>query len=144
RVRAGVREGRPDARIEGVLVARELAGGVECVLGVHRDPEFGLIATFGLGGVFVEAMGDVVLHRAPFGEATARRMIGAIKAAPLLFGRRGRRPCDVAALAGMLARLSAFAAAAGERLVSVELNPVLVMAEGDGAFAADAVLEISG
>jgi acyl-CoA synthetase (NDP forming) len=150
---AGVREGFallmrrgrqavPGARIEGVLVARQLKGGVECILGIHRDPVFGPVAMFGLGGVFVEVLHDVVFRRGPFGEDVAEAMIRSIKGAPLLLGARGRPPADVRALAAMLARLSAFAAAAGERLRAVDLNPVLALPDGEGAFAVDAVIEV--
>ena len=133
----------PSARIEGVLVAKQLRGGVECILGIHRDPVFGPIAMFGLGGIFVEILRDVVFRRCPFGVAEAERMIRSIKGAPLLMGARGRKPADVRALAEMLARLSAFAHQAGERLASVDLNPVFAMPEGEGAFAADAVVEVA-
>ncbi len=134
----------PAARIGGVLVARQMDGGVECIMGIKRDPVFGPVALFGLGGVFVEVLHDVVLRRCPFGEDEARTMIGAIRGAPLLHGARGRRPADVAALAAMLARLSAFAVAAGPRLVSIDLNPVLAMPAGEGAYCADAVIELEG
>lgn len=130
----------PAARVEGVLVARQLRGGVECVMGVVRDPVFGPMAMFGLGGIFVEVLRDVVFQRCPFGVGAAERMIRSIRAAPLLTGVRGRAPVDIAALAAMLSRLSVFADRAGAGLVSVELNPVLAMPEG--AFAVDAVLEI--
>ncbi|MGH7070772.1 MAG: acetate--CoA ligase family protein [Acetobacteraceae bacterium] len=134
----------PGARIDGVIVAREITGAVECILGVKRDPTFGPIALFGLGGIFVEILDDVVLHRCPLDLTTAHAMIGAARAAPLLFGARGQRKADVPALAAMLSRLSAFAAAAGERLASIDLNPVLVLEEGQGAYAADAVIELQG
>ncbi|HET6184323.1 MAG TPA: acetate--CoA ligase family protein [Acetobacteraceae bacterium] len=137
------KEAAPAARIEGVLVAKQLQGGVECILGIHRDPVFGPIAMFGLGGIFVEVLKDVVFRRCPFGVAEAEAMIRSIKGAPLLLGARGRKKADVKALAGMLARLSAFAVAAGERLQSIDLNPVFAMPEGQGAFAADAVIEIA-
>jgi acetate---CoA ligase (ADP-forming) len=136
------RQAAPNARIEGVLVARQLKGGVECILGIHRDPVFGPIAMFGLGGIFVEVMKDVVFRRAPFGADVAERMIRSIKGAPLLLGARGRKPVDIKALAGMLSRLSAFAVAAGDRLQSIDLNPVFAMPEGEGAFAVDAVIDI--
>jgi acyl-CoA synthetase (NDP forming) len=132
----------PTARIEGVLVARQLKGGVECILGIFRDPVFGPIAMFGLGGIFVEVLKDVVFRRCPFGEDEAERMIRSIKGAPLLLGARGRKPADVGALAAMLARLSVFATQAGPALQSVDLNPVFAMPDGEGAFAADAVIEI--
>lgn len=130
------------ARIEGVLVARQLSGGVECILGIHRDPVFGPVAMFGLGGIFVEVLKDVVFRRCPFGVDVAEAMIRAIKAAPILTGARGRRPADIRALAEMLARLSVFAVQAGPRLQGIDLNPVFALPEGEGAFAADAVIEI--
>ena len=133
----------PSAKLEGVLVAKQLKGGVECILGIHRDPVFGPIAMFGLGGLFVEVMKDVVFHRCPFGPATAESMIRSIKGAPLLLGARGRKPVDIHALADMLSKLSAFAVAAGEQLQSIDLNPVFAMPEGQGAFAVDAVIEIA-
>jgi acyl-CoA synthetase (NDP forming) len=132
----------PSARIEGVLVAKQLKGGVECILGIHRDPVFGPMAMFGLGGIFVEILKDVVFRRCPFGTDTAESMIRSIKGAPLLLGARGRKRADIKALAEMLSRLSAFAVAAGDRLESVDLNPVFAMPEGEGAFAVDAVIEI--
>ncbi|MGE7417889.1 acetate--CoA ligase family protein [Methylobacterium tarhaniae] len=130
----------PAARIEGVLVARQVKGGVECIMGIQRDPVFGPVAMVGLGGVFVEIMRDVVFRRCPFGEDVAAAMIRSIKAAPLLTGARGRPPCDVASLARMLSRLSVLAVAAGPRLRSIDLNPVFALPEG--AFAADAVIEV--
>jgi acyl-CoA synthetase (NDP forming) len=137
------RAAAPDARIEGVLVAKQLKGGVECILGIHRDPVFGPMAMFGLGGIFVEILKDVVFHRCPFGPETAESMIRSIKGAPLLLGARGRKPADVKALAQMLSRLSAFAMAGGDRLQSIDLNPVFAMPDGEGVFAADAVIEVS-
>jgi acyl-CoA synthetase (NDP forming) len=139
---ARARRAAPSARIEGVLVAKQMQGGVECILGIHRDPVFGPIAMFGLGGIFVEVMKDVVFRRCPFGDDVAEQMIRSIKGAPLLLGARGRPKTDVKALAHMLAQLSAFAHAAGPRLTSVDLNPVFAMPEGHGAFAADAVVEV--
>jgi acetate---CoA ligase (ADP-forming) len=136
------KDAAPSARIEGVLVAKQLKGGVECILGIHHDPVFGPMAMFGLGGIFVEVLRDVVFRRCPFGPVTAEAMIRSIKGAPLLLGARGRRKADVKALAEMLSRLSAFAVAAGDRLESIDLNPVFAMPGNEGAFAADAVIEV--
>ncbi len=134
----------PEARIEGVLVARQLRGGVECILGIHRDPVFGPVAMVGLGGIFVEILRDVAFRRCPFDADVAEGMIRGLRGAALLEGARGRPVADVAALARMLAALSGFAAAAGERLLAVDVNPVIVMPDGEGAWAADAVVELSG
>lgn len=132
----------PRARIDGVLVARQLDGGVECFMGVQRDVQFGPVAAFGLGGIFVEVLEDVVFRRCPFGVDEARDMILSIKGAPLLCGARGRPEVDVEALAGLLSALSHFAYQAGERLGSIDLNPVLAMPKGQGAFAVDAVIQL--
>jgi acyl-CoA synthetase (NDP forming) len=132
----------PDARVDGVLVAKQLRGGVECILGIHQDPVFGPVAMVGLGGIFVEILQDVAFRRCPFGADVAEAMIRSLRGAPLLLGARSRPVADVAALAAMLARLSAFAHAAGPRLRAVDLNPVLAMP--DGAFAVDAVVQIDG
>ncbi len=134
----------PNARVDGVLVAKQLTGGVECILGVHRDPVFGPIAMFGLGGIFVEIMKDVVLHRCPFGEDVALNLIRSIKGAPLLLGARGGPVVDVAALAKMLSNLSIFAAAQSQ-WSSIDLNPVLALPvdQGGGAFALDAAIVLA-
>ena len=136
------RAAAPDARIEGVLVAKQLRGGVECIMGITQDPVFGPVALFGLGGIFVEVLRDVALHRCPFGPDVAERMIRSIRGAPILLGVRGRPPADVPALAAVLARLSAFAVQAGPRLRAVDLNPVFAMPDGQGAYAVDAVIEL--
>ncbi|MCD1618959.1 acetate--CoA ligase family protein [Salipiger marinus] len=134
----------PGAVVTGVLVAKQLSGGVECLMGISRDPTFGPVAVFGLGGIFVELLNDVALRACPFGPETAREMILSIRAAAILQGARGQPPADIDALAQMLSRLSVFAAGAGARLVSIDLNPVLAMPEGQGAFALDAVIELHG
>jgi len=139
RARAAV----PAARIEGVLVAKQLSGGVECILGIQRDPVFGPVAVFGLGGIFIEVLHDVVLRRCPFGEDTAEQMVRSIQGAPLLLGARGKPPVDIQALAAMLARLSQFAHQAGPRLQSIDLNPVFALPQGQGAYAVDAVIELA-
>jgi hypothetical protein len=140
---ARAKSAAPAARLEGVLVAKQLSGGVECIMGIHRDPAFGPVAMFGLGGVFVEILKDVVFHRCPFNEDVAEQMIRSIRGAPLLLGARGRPVADIAALAAMLSRLSAFAVAAGDALRAIDLNPVLAMPQGQGAFALDAVIEVA-
>jgi acyl-CoA synthetase (NDP forming) len=133
-------EARPDARLDGVLIAPMVKGGVECILGVQRDPVFGPMVMFGLGGVMVEALRDVSFRLAPFDTAEAHCMIDEIKARPVLDGWRGRPPADLDALAAALVALSQFAASAGDRLESVDLNPFVVMPRGEGAMALDAVL----
>ena len=133
----------PDAKLDGVLVARQIVGGVECFMGIQRDPQFGPVAVFGLGGIFVEVLKDVAFRRCPFDREEARDLILSIKGAPLLQGARGRAPVDLDALSQVLANLSRFAVGAGERLDSIDINPVFAMPEGQGAFAADAVIQLN-
>lgn len=135
---AAVRAARPDAAIDGCLVAPMVTGGVETILGIQRDPVFGPIVMFGLGGIFVEALKDVTFRAAPFDEAEARAMIESVTAYPLLTGLRGRPPADLDALAAALSRLSCFAAANADAIESLDVNPFLVRPEG--ALALDAVL----
>jgi len=133
----------PGARIEGVLVAKQIKGAVEMALGMVRDPVFGPVAMVGLGGIFIEVLKDVTFRRCPFDAAEAEAMIRSLKGFPLLDGVRGRKKADVKALAEALSNLSTFAAAAGPELASIDINPLLVLPEGEGAYAADAVLEIA-
>ncbi|WP_149539131.1 acetate--CoA ligase family protein [Siccirubricoccus phaeus] len=132
----------PGARIEGVLVAKQIKGAVEMALGIFRDPVFGPVAMVGLGGIFIEVLKDVAFRRCPFDAAEAERMIRSLRGFALLDGARGRPRADVAALARALSALSAFAVAAGPRLAGVDVNPLLVLPEGEGCFAADAVIEL--
>jgi acetate---CoA ligase (ADP-forming) len=134
----------PAARIEGVLVAKQIKGAVEMALGIIRDPVFGPVAMVGLGGIFIEVLKDVAFRRCPFGAAEAERMIRSLRGFPLLDGIRGRPRADVPALARALSALSAFAVAAGPRLLSIDVNPMLVLPEGQGCYAADAVIEVGG
>ncbi len=135
-------EHAPAARIEGVLVAKQVVGAVEMALGILRDPVFGPVAMVGLGGVFIEVLKDVAFRRCPFDAAEAERLVRSLKGFPLLDGARGRPKADVPALAAALAALSRFAAAAGPRLHAIDVNPMLVLPAGQGAFAADAVVEL--
>lgn len=134
----------PDARLEGVLLAPMISGGVETILGVHVDPIFGPAVMFGLGGIFVEVLKDVTFRIAPFDTDEALRMIDEIRGRPMLDGVRGAPSADIPALAEALAALSRFAAAHRERLLSVDLNPFVVLPEGQGAMALDAVVEMKG
>ncbi len=139
---ARARAARPDARLQGVLVAPMLRGGVETILGVKRDPVFGPMVMFGLGGVSVELFGDVAFASAPLSRAAAERLVASVRGARLLEGFRGAPPLDKAAVVEALCRLSAFAAAHQDRLEAIEVNPFLV--RQDGAFALDALVTWRG
>ena len=130
----------PAIRIEGVLIAPMVTGGIETIIGIRQDPTFGPVVMFGLGGTLVEAIDDVSFRVAPFGEAEAHRLIAETRAGTVLGGARGKGPYDVAALVAALARLSVFAAQHGDRIDSAEINPFVVLPEGRGAVALDAVI----
>lgn len=140
RIMAAAAAAAPAARVDGVLVAPMIRGGVELILGVRRDPALGAVVMLGAGGVQAELTGDVALRLAPVDQRQAREMITELKTAPLLRGFRGAPPADEDALADAIVRLSRFALAAGDVLESAELNPFAVLPRGQGALALDAVV----
>jgi acyl-CoA synthetase (NDP forming) len=131
----------PTAVIEGILVERMLpAGGREVLVGVHRDLAFGLVLTFGLGGIFVEVIRDVAHRMIPLSPEDARSMIREIKYFEILGGVRGQASADLAALEDLLMKTSQFAHHHRDSLREMELNPVWVGTEGQGAIALDALI----
>jgi acetate---CoA ligase (ADP-forming) len=130
----------PDARVHGVLVQTMIEGGREMIAGVTHDRLFGPLVMFGLGGIYVEALHDVVFRVAPFDDAEAARMIAAIRGAPILEGTRGQAPADRAALAATLRRLSQLAADF-TAIQELDVNPLLAFEHG--AVAADARVRLA-
>ena len=128
-----------NAGIRGTLVA-PMVGGVECILGVRRDPVFGPVVMVGSGGVLAEVIDDVAFGKAPIDDAQAKRMIAGLSVARLLEGVRGRPRCDIDALAAAVAALSRFAAAHADVIESVDVNPFVVLPEGEGGLALDALI----
>jgi succinyl-CoA synthetase beta subunit len=133
----------PGATLDGVLLSPMVRGGVEMILGVQDDAVFGPVVLLGLGGIFVEVLRDVTFRIAPFGVEEAHRMIGELRGAAILEGARGQPPADLDALAAALSRLSLFAAAQRGRFTSIDINPLLVRAKGEGAAALDALIVTS-
>ncbi|HEY7201927.1 MAG TPA: acetate--CoA ligase family protein [Candidatus Dormibacteraeota bacterium] len=142
-VLAAVRAHRPEARVDGLLVARQVEPVVELIAGVKRDELFGPVVVAGAGGIFVEVLGDVALRLPPLDEREAAAMLEELRVAPLLHGARGRPVADVAAAAGVLARLGELALDLGPRLGELDVNPLLVLPEGQGALAADALMVLT-
>jgi succinyl-CoA synthetase beta subunit len=142
RMDARLRLELPDARIDGYLVSEMVRGGTECILGVTRDPVFGPVLTFGLGGVTVELLRDVVSHLAPVSVPQAMRMMRALRAWPLLAGWRGAPPGDTEALARAISALSHFAVTHQASVAGIEVNPVVALPQGQGLVALDAVIQI--
>ncbi len=111
-------------------------GGVEVILGATRDPKFGPICMFGLGGTFVEAIKDVTFRLAPMWEISAERMIEPIKAYRVLKGMRGTPPSDIDAIKDCILRLSQMVANHPE-ISELDINPLIVYPEGEGCVVAD-------
>ncbi len=130
----------PGARIAGVLVAQMVQGGVELILGARKDPVFGPMVMVGLGGIFAEIFKDVALQPAPVDEAQATAMLQSLKAFPLLDGARGRPKADVQAAAKAIAALSRFAVRHADSVCEIDINPLVVLEQGRGAHALDALL----
>ena len=130
----------PDAAIKGVLVQPMAPAGVEVILGVNRDAQFGPMLMIGLGGIHVEVLKDVVFAPVPLDPQAARHLIGRLRAAPVLDGVRGAPPADIDALADAAVRLSRFAADHAERIAEIDLNPVLVHPRGRGVSIVDALI----
>lgn len=126
-----------------VLVQSMVTRGREVILGGKRDQSFGPIVLFGLGGIFVEALKDVVWRVAPLSPEEARRMIGSIRGASILQGIRGEKPCDTETVADLLVRLSHMLIDFPQ-IQEIDINPVLVFAEGEGALAVDARVILTG
>ncbi len=129
----------PEADLWGVYVQKFIAepGGLEVILGMHREPHFGPLLMFGLGGVYVEVLKDVTFRIAPVRELGAYRMLREIRAKALLDGYRGQPPRDVKAIAECIMRLSQLAVEM-EDIAELDINPLLVMESGRGARVLDA------
>jgi succinyl-CoA synthetase beta subunit len=137
RILASVRARAPEARVEGVLVAPMRTGGVELLVGVARDPQWGLVLAVGLGGFWVEALDETALCLLPATVADVAAAIGSLRAARLLRGYRGTPPTDLDRLADVALRIGRAAAACGPELAALEVNPLFVC--GDRIEALDAL-----
>jgi acetyl coenzyme A synthetase (ADP forming)-like protein len=127
----------PDARIWGCLV-QEMApsGGLEVLVGMNRDPQFGPLITFGLGGIYVEILRDVTFRVAPFSRREAEEMLTQIRAHALLDGVRGQPPMDKAAIVDTLLRISQLVQDFPE-ITELDINPLMVYHQGEGALSLD-------
>jgi acetyltransferase len=114
-----------------------VVGGKEVILGVSKDPQFGPLIMFGLGGIYVEVLKDVSFRIAPLSMGDTDEMIREINSFPLLRGVRGERPTDIDALRECLLRLSQLVTDFPE-IMELDINPLIVRSEGEGAIAADA------
>jgi acetyltransferase len=140
RVLSSAKAAHPEAEIDGVLVQAMAAPGLEMILGVTRDPDFGPMLMVGLGGIHVEILRDVVFAPVPLGKDEALRLLSELKGSALLDGARGAPRADRMALAELIATLSRFAADHGDLIEEIDLNPVIVHPEGQGLSVVDALI----
>ncbi len=122
-------EYKPSCRIEGVLLSPMAAPGQEVILGLIRDPSFGPVVMFGLGGIFVEVLKDVSFGVAPLSEDDAERMISEIRGYPALTGIRGESPKDIESIKDLIGRISLIALENPD-IAEIDLNPVIVHEKG--------------
>jgi succinyl-CoA synthetase beta subunit len=127
--------------IDGVMVSPMRTDGVELLAGISVDPTFGPVLAVGIGGIFVEVLGDVSLRALPVSKADVIEMVGELRGAPLLRGVRGRRPADLNALAAIILRIAEAALSLGTALDTLEINPLWV--DGDQIEALDVLVVTS-
>jgi acetyltransferase len=133
----------PNATINGALVQEMVPGGVEVIIGIKYDPQLGPMILFGSGGILVEVYNDVTLRHCPITRAEALEMIGEVKGSRILHGFRGKPAADVEALADALVRASQMAVHLEGHLAELDINPLMVLPEGQGVKAVDALVVLT-
>jgi acyl-CoA synthetase (NDP forming) len=139
RLHADIAKARPGLRLDGVLVEAMVRPGLELIVGVRNDPDWGPVLLVGLGGVWAEALGDVRVLLPDLEPAAIISELHKLKAAPLLTGFRGTTALDLGAVADIASRLGRFAIAHPE-IAEIDVNPLVVYPEQDGAVAVDALI----
>jgi acetyltransferase len=132
----------PNAKIDGVYLEKMCKKGREVILGMTRDPQFGPMLMFGLGGIFVEVMKDVTFHIAPITEEEATQMLESTKSFALLKGVRGQSSVDLHAIAVSLQRISQLVTDFPE-ISEMDINPFMVSTVGGESVAVDARITLS-
>jgi acyl-CoA synthetase (NDP forming) len=135
-----IKENKPDAKIDGILVQEMAPPSIEVIVGAIKDSQFGSTLMFGLGGIFVEVMKDVAFRIAPITEEDAHEMITEIKAYPILRGYRGQPPVDIDTIVKILVKTSRLVMDHQE-IRELDLNPVMVYEKGAKTVDARIILE---
>jgi acetyl-CoA synthetase (ADP-forming) len=138
---SSVRQKSPRAVIQGVSVQTMAPSGVEVIIGMSKDPQFGPVLMFGLGGVFVEVLKDVSFRIVPVSKRDAKEMIREIKGYPILEGYRGQKPVKITALEDLIVKVSQFVEQ-NPQIKELDLNPIF--AYSDKAVAIDARIILEG
>ena len=139
-IMSGAAEAAPGAQINGALVQEMVSGAVEVIVGLSYDEQLGPVLLFGTGGVMVEVYNDVALRHCPITSSEALDMINQVKGSRLLKGFRGAPPADIDALVNVLVQVSQMAAQLEGTLSELDINPLMVLPEGQGVKAADALV----
>jgi acetate---CoA ligase (ADP-forming) len=139
-VLANAQRYKPQARIAGVLVQEMVSSGTEVIIGASRDPHFGQTLVFGLGGVFVEVLKDVTMRILPITRPDAEHMLEEIRGRKLLQGFRGKAPADELALVEAILRVGRLAYDQRDRILEMDVNPLMVFDKGKGVKALDALI----
>ncbi len=137
-----IRKNAPEAVIDGVYVEKMAEPGLEVILGMTRDPQFGPMLMFGLGGIFVEVMKDITFHLAPITEEEAVQMLQSTRSYEMLQGKRGNREVDIYTIARSLQRVSQLTTDFPQ-IVELDINPLIVGGVGDDPVVADARMTIT-
>jgi acetate---CoA ligase (ADP-forming) len=140
RIAQNLARARPGARLEEVLLAQQVSGGIELVLGVQRDPEIGPVLMFGTGGVLLELSRDVSFGAVPLSRWQAQMMLERTTAGTLLQGYRGAPPADTESVLAAMLALGRLAHDLGDRIESIDINPLKALPAGEGALALDALV----
>jgi succinyl-CoA synthetase beta subunit len=140
-VLANARRNCPGAAIDGILVQEMVSDGVELILGMAYDQQFGPLIVCGAGGVAVEVFKDAAVLLPPVAREDVMAALRSLKVSKLFDGFRGAPPRDVDALVACCEQFAAFAAATAGRFAAIDLNPVFVCARGRGVRIADALIE---
>jgi len=132
----------PEVKISGTLVQKMADEGLEMILGIKQDPLFGPVIVCGLGGIFVEVLQDVSIGIPPLSLEQARQLVTRLRGWPILSGARGRSPVDIETLSGAIVGMSRLALAEGNKLVALDINPLIVYPQGKGVIAVDVLVHI--
>jgi acyl-CoA synthetase (NDP forming) len=139
-IMTSVKQKYPQARIDGISVQKMARPGVEVIIGMSKDPQFGPVIMFGLGGIFVEILKDVSFRIVPLARRDAREMIKEIKGYPVLKGYRGQEPANIPMLEEMLLTVSSFVEQNPE-MKELDINPIFAYRDSALAIDARVVLE---
>jgi acyl-CoA synthetase (NDP forming) len=136
---ANIKRAAPDVTLDGALVEKMSPKGVELMVGAKRDPQWGAVLLLGLGGIWVEALGDVQLLPVDADEAQIVEAIDKLRSVKLLKGFRGAPPCDIGAVASVVMAIGRLMQTVPE-IIEVDVNPLMVHGKGQGATALDALI----